>query len=124
MVALIVARYGALRDGLSGLLSVMPEITVVSTTDDLDEALKFVLQHCPTVALLEFEKIDRVHLAKVELIKAACPQLKILAFVQSLEPDARIEESGVDAVLPHGAKAARITDTVAALIQTNNDDVV
>ena len=121
MIALVVAPHGALRDGLAGLLSAMDLISVVSTTNNLDGALRFVLEYCPAVILLDCEELDNVELAKVELIIAACPESKILAFVPSPELSARLEACGVDNVLLYGSKAATIVATISALIQPNDD---
>ena len=120
MIALIVARPGALRAGLSGLLSAMPEIAVVSAAGDLDGALKYVMQHCPSLALFGLEELDDVHLAKVESMKDACPQMKTIVLVERIKADAALETSGIDAVLMQGVRASRVTETISTLLEPNN----
>ena len=121
MIALVVARRAALRDGLCALLSTIPEIGIVSSSHDLSSALGYVKEHCPSLALLEIDRLDAEVLAKVESMVAACPRTKILALVQHSENVPSLEASGVDAVLMQGARTGKLTQTVSALLGSNND---
>ena len=121
MIVLLVARRGALRDGLSALLSTLSEVGVVSATDNLDSAFMFLVEHCPLLVLLIIDQFDHEQLAKVESMKAACPQMKMLALVQRPEEVLPLEASGVDAVLMQGASTDKLTETILALLESADE---
>jgi DNA-binding NarL/FixJ family response regulator len=100
------------------LLSTLPEAGVVSTTDNLEAALKFLVEHCPSLALLIFDTFDQEHLTRIEAMRAACPQMKMLALVQRTEEVSPLEAGGVDAVLMQGVKTSRLTETILALLNS------
>lgn len=122
MIALIVARHGPLRDGLYALVSTIPELGVVSSAIDLDSALEFVRGHCPAVILLEINDLDPGHLVKIESMKATCPQTGILALAQHSASVPGLEAGGVDAVLMQGVDTRRLTETISALIGSDNEE--
>jgi DNA-binding NarL/FixJ family response regulator len=122
-MALIVARHGPLRDGLYALVSTIPELGVVSSALDLDSALEFVMEHCPAVILLEINDLDPDQLVKIESMKVTCPQTGILALAQhSASVPGLVEASGVDAVLMQGVDTRRLTETISALIASDNEE--
>ena len=121
MIALVVAYSAALRDGLCAWLSTIPEIGIVSSAHDLSSALGYVKVQCPSLVLLEIDRLDAEVLSKIESMVAACPQTKILALVNHSEAVPSLQASGVDAVLMQGTQTEKLTQTVAALLGSNND---
>jgi len=124
MNALVVAPYGEIRDSLSSLISVIPEINIVSTTDSLDYAIDFVVDYCPVIAVLVFDVLDLDKLTKTKSMKKANPELKLVAILKEIDwiPDS-ISKSTLktnmeifDAVLPQYARAGTIRETISKMV--------
>ena len=118
MSVLIVAHPGMLRDGLSGLLSAMPEIEVVSVTASLDSALASAAKSCPRIVLLESSGLGAGYLAQVQALKVLCPETRIIALVEDLKEACTCEEGAVDAALTKGVRPSRIVETVSGLLES------
>jgi DNA-binding NarL/FixJ family response regulator len=117
VIALIIARPGMLRDGLSGLLSAVPEIKVVSVAANLESALESVAGSCPSIVLLEAHGLDAYCLTQVQALKITCPRTGIIVLVEDLKEAQACEEGAVDAVLTKGVPPARLSDTISELLR-------
>lgn len=118
MIALIIARPGMLREGLSGLLSAMPEIKMVAVTANLESALESVAGSCPSIVLLETRGLDAGCLAQVQALKAICPQARIIALAEDLKEIQACEKGTFDAALREGARPSKLVETVSELLQS------
>jgi len=117
MITLVVAPYGEIRDSLTSLISVIPEINIVSTTENLDRGIIFVAEHFPDIVVLVLDDLDSDKLAKVKSMKESSQDLNTVAFLKNTDqvPDC---ESGIfDAVLPQYARAGTIRKTISTLIK-------
>ena len=118
MIALIIARPGMLRDGLSGLLSAMPEIKMVAVTANLESALESVAGSCPSIVVLETYGIDAKYLEQVQELKALCPQARIISLTEALKEIQACEKGTVDAVLREGVRPSKLVETVSELLES------
>ena len=121
MIALIVAPHGELRDGLSSLISVIPDVNVVSTTENLDRAIGFVGEHCPELLIAVVTKLEPTTLSKIKMMKAGCQQLKVIACVKHPVMVTEPKSGDLDAVISQYAKASLITDTVISLLSVKHE---
>lgn len=120
MIALIVAPHGELRDGLSSLISVIPDVNVVSTTENLDRAIGFVAEHCPELLIAVVTRVEPTTLSKIKMMKAGCQQLKVIACVKHPVMVTEPKSGDLDAVISQYAKASVITNTVISLLSVKH----
>ena len=124
MIALVVAPYSDIRESLTSLISVIPQIDVVSTTNNLDRGIDFVQEHHPAIVVLVLDEIDSIKLGKIKNMKESCQDIKIVAFLknsnENLESTSTPEvDSGIfDAAIPQYTRAGTIRKKISDLIST------
>ena len=116
MIVVVVAPLGEFRDGLTSLISVIPDINEVSTTEYLDRAIDYVEDHCPDLLITITDRLETTTLSKIKMMKVSCQQLKVIAFVQQPDMVAESISGDVDILLPQYAKANLITKAITSLL--------
>jgi DNA-binding NarL/FixJ family response regulator len=118
MIALLVLRPGALRDGLSALLDTMPEIRLLALAEDPDAALKFLARQCAGLVLIKLDAGDRRLLGPVLEMRALCPDTQVVALIED-ELDRQVAEaSGTDLVVMVGVPAPVLRARLRALLRS------
>ncbi len=113
-LALIVSDAGSLQNGLSALLTTIPQISPVLAEDELSTALRLVENHQPALAILDISMPEIKEV--VRQIKEACPQTNLIVLVNNVKEQKDVEGLGVDGVLLKGFPAQRLIDIVEELI--------
>lgn len=122
MNVLIVARPGMLLDGLSAMLSTMPEIKVVSVTNDLDSALIYVSEHHPKACIIDFSDLGDEQITQINRMKSISPDMKTIALVDELETKEVAESLGIDEVIIKGVPVEKLKNSIADFVQESNVD--
>jgi len=120
MIALVVAPHGEFRDGLTSLISVIPDVNVVSTTENMDRAIDFVAEHCPELLITVITRVESTTLSKIKMMKAGCQHLKVIACVKHPVMVTEPRSVDIDAVISQYAKASVITNTVISLLSVKH----
>ena len=105
-----------MRDGLNALLTTMPEIRLVAQAEDTDSALIFLTGRCVELTILRLEARDRRLLETVAKMKALCPQIQLVVFIEDEKGWQTAEASGADLVLRLGMRASVLKAEIEALI--------
>jgi hypothetical protein len=95
----------------------MPEITVLSITDDLDKALDYAHTSCPSLALLVIEDFRAEELKKVQTLKAICPQVRIIT-TKNLDDVQSFDQSAIDVALAEGIRPEKLAEIIAELLRS------
>jgi DNA-binding NarL/FixJ family response regulator len=116
MIALLVLRPGPLRDGLSALLSAMPEIRLVAQAEDDGAALTFLAQQCAELVLIKLDAGDRRLLGPVLQMRALCPNAQLVALIED-ELDRQVAmASGTDLVMMVGVPVPTLKTRLRSLV--------
>lgn len=118
MNAIIVGPRGALRDGLTALLYTIPDIRVVSATEDYGSARELLEGQVFTFVLLQINSSAQAWAEWVHSVKARAPNTKMLALVGNAYLVSSCSDAGVDAVLIQGVSTDRLHQAVEALISS------
>jgi DNA-binding NarL/FixJ family response regulator len=114
--AIVVGQRGALRDGLIALLYTVPEISVVSATEQYSSALELVKGHTPFFLLLQIDSPGQEYDEWINTIKERAPNTRILALVNDASLMSGCLSAGVDVVLMQGADASKLREAIVALV--------
>ena len=120
---LIIAQPGILRESLSSLLGTMPEINVVSTTNDLDSAIEFVSEHQPMICIMDFSNQVDDKEQKIDQLKSILPEKKTILLVDTVEAKEEAETHGFDKVVINGSSVQQLTKTISDCIQGSVADL-
>ncbi len=120
---LIIARPGVLRESLSALLATMPEINVVSATNDLDSAYEFVSRLQPTICIMNFSNQGDDKEQKINQLKSILPEMKTIVLVDTVEAKEMAETHGFNKVVIKGSSVQQLTKTISDCIQESMADL-
>lgn len=113
---LIAARPGPLRNGLQALLTVMPQIGVIEGADSPLATLEAVEEHRPDLVLLDTSISDNGVSSVLRLVKSANTQSRYLVLANDAQQRRVAEAAGADVALVKGFPAARLFETIDALL--------
>jgi DNA-binding NarL/FixJ family response regulator len=113
--ALILARPGALRNGLRAMLNVLTGIEVVEEADADDGALTLITQQCPALAVLD-AGLSGDTVQFLQKAKQLCPRTCWIVLIDHPEQRSAALAAGATAVLLKGLAAERLFDTVECLL--------
>lgn len=99
---LIIAKPGRLRDALCTLLKSISQQEVISQADDGLTGLKMIVEHNPTLVLLDASLPDNEVRVMVEQIKAQQPQTRCLVLANTLAQQEMAKQAGADGVVLKG----------------------
>lgn len=113
---LVVAKPGRLREALCALLksSFWPE--PISQVDDGPTALKILVEHTPTLILLDSHWSDDEVKAVVGQIKTDRPQTRCLVLANTTEQLQVARNAGADVVLPQGFSTTNLLSIINRLL--------
>jgi len=113
-LTLVVSNAGSLQNGLSALLTTIPQISPVLADKELGTVLRLVEIHQPALAILDLSipEVKEV----VRQIKELCPQIQLIVLVNNVQGQKEAEELGLDNVLLKGFSAQKLVDLVEKLI--------
>ena len=120
---LIIARPGVLRESLSALLATMPEINVVSATNDLDSAIEFVSLRQSMICIMDFSNQGDDKEQKIDQLKSNLSKTKIILLVDTVEAKEEAETHGFDKVVIKGSSVQQLTKTISDCIQGSVADL-
>lgn len=115
MIRLLLADDQALvRGALSALLSLEPDLTVVAEVGAGDQVLDAVLEHRPDVVLMDVEMPGLDGIAATALVRASCPQTRVLIVTTFGRPGflRRAMQSGAAGFVVKDTPAAQLADAV------------
>ena len=113
---LIIARPGVLRESLSALLATMPEINVVSSTNDLDSANEFVSKRQPMICIMDISNQGDDKEQKIDQFKSIWPEMITIVLVDTVEAKDVAEAHGFDKVVIKGSTVQQLTKTISDCI--------
>ena len=105
-----------LKDSLTALLSTIPEVNVISVTNDLDSATTFVLDHQPQVCIIDFSYQGDEITTYVVRMNSKKPKMKIIALVEDIQTKELADSLGIDEVIIKGGKAESLLNAVTEYI--------
>jgi DNA-binding NarL/FixJ family response regulator len=112
-----------LRESLSSLLATMPEINVVSATNDLDSAFEFVSKRQSMICIMDFSyQVDDKE-QKIDQLKSILPEKKTILLVDTVEAKEEAETHGFDKVVINGSSVQQLTKTISDCIQGSVADL-
>ena len=119
MNAIVVGQRGALRDGLIALLYTVPQIRVVSATEDFAPAFELMTEQGFLFALLQVDPPGSAYAAWVKSVKDKAPDTKILALVGDPSSAPYLSAAGVDIVLIQGTGTDKLREALEALASSS-----
>lgn len=120
MNVLLLVKPGNILDGLNALLYAMPEIQLVSQSNDINSTLKYCQTYPVDYIIIEVEAGDQETIAKVAELKSHCRQGAVLVLLRSDEDRQLAEDSGADAVLSTEERPTKLKETIRAFAQTTS----
>ena len=120
---LIIAQPGILRESLSSLLATMPEIDLVSVTNDLDSAFEFVSMRQSMICIMDFSnQVDNKE-HKLDQLKSIRQEKKAIVLVDTVQAKEMAEAHGFDKVVIKGSSVQQLTNTISDCIQESMADL-
>lgn len=116
MLALVVARSGAVRDGLLALLEASPDINKIVQVGEAQPACEFARTICPDITLIYDTSAAQELSRSIAKLKGACHS-PILAIVASDENRQTAVSSGADITVLEGLPSSKLASHIAQLIQ-------
>src|SRR5688572_29044335 len=113
---LVVAKPDRLREALCALLKATFWPEVINPVDDGPAALKIVVEHDPTLVLLDSHWSDDEVRAMVGQIKTEWPQTRCLVLTNTVEQQQVAKSAGADEVLPKGFPTMGLLGVINKLI--------
>lgn len=116
---LVVAKPGRLRDSLQVFLASLPGIAAVRAMEDASDALRCITDRAPDMVILDMSVSDDGGRALLHEIKRAWPMTRAIAVAEDLEQQSRAVGAGADAALLRGFPTRQLSETIDALVATN-----
>jgi DNA-binding NarL/FixJ family response regulator len=113
---LIAARPGPLRIGLQALLTMMPQIGTIEGADSPLATLEAIKAHHPDLVLLDANLSNNGVSSVLRMVKSASTQSRHLVLANDAEQRRVAEAAGADVALVKGFPAARLFETIDALL--------
>jgi DNA-binding NarL/FixJ family response regulator len=110
---LVIGQPGQLRDSLLVLLKAVPRIGRVEQADDVSSALTMSREIRPALVLVDHDRLGDKASSRV---RAAWPQARYVALVDSEQACHDAESAGADAALVKGVRADRLLATIEDLL--------
>ena len=111
-----------LRESLSGLFGTMPEIEMVSATNDLDSANEFVSMRQPMICIMDFSNPGNDKEQKIDQLKSILPEKKTILLVDTVQAKEEVEAQGFDKIVIKGSSVQQLTKTISECIQESMED--
>lgn len=121
LTVLIADDDAMIRDVLRDVLEMEPDLEVIASAQDADEAITLAEQHAPVVAVLDLRMPGGGGVRAVEEIRQRSPHTRILAF-SAYHDTAAVEamrQAGVAEYLRKGVPNTEIVDAVRRLARTD-----
>lgn len=118
MNAIVVGQRGALRDGLIALLYTIPDIRVVSATEDYCSARELLADESFSFVLLQVDSPGQACADWVQSVKGRAPNAKILALVNEASLTSACSDAGVDRALIQGTDTGRLREIIEELVDS------
>lgn len=115
--ALILARPGRLRDSLGALLTAMPQIRQVDSTDDAVTALDRFANPPPNLILMDTNLASNGLSLTLRQIKDRWPQARCLILADDVRQQYIARKAGADSALLKGYPTAQLFATIERLLR-------
>lgn len=112
----IIARPGRFRDGLTALVSAIPNVDRIYQEPNGAGALKRVLQFGPALVLWDGDLPDDEIITFLPALRDQTPDTVNLVLIEDVGQEKRIKHAGADAVLIKGTHADKLLTTIESLI--------
>jgi DNA-binding NarL/FixJ family response regulator len=119
-LTLLVSSTGSLLNGLLALITTLPQIGTVLVAEEVELALKMIMNHQPALVILDMNLPQTQDLIK--LIQGGWPQISLLVLVEDRAQQIIVEAFGVDHVLRKGFSAQEFITSVENLIRSREGD--
>lgn len=114
---LIIAAPGGLQDGLSALISVLPDVDQIYHEASIVEALRISSQQRPRLVLLDADLLgDSMVDSLITLKTHYYPEPKYFVLASDVRQEQLAKSAGVDGVLLKGYPAEKLLATIEALL--------
>jgi len=123
LTGMIVARPGRVRDGISTLLSSLPEVDGILQFDQLEEALMVVGEQRPLLVLIDFECVCVRLPAVLNRLKTISPGTRHLVLVGNHLQQHLAKLSNADRILMKGVRAETFIEVVGELVSSTRDSL-
>ncbi|UCF26623.1 MAG: hypothetical protein JSW42_08115 [Chloroflexota bacterium] len=101
----------------------MPEINVVSATNDLESAYEFVSRRQPMICIMNFSNQGDDQEQKINQLKSILSEMKTIVLVDTVEAKEMAETHGFDKVVIKGSSVQQLTKTISDCIQESMADL-
>ena len=120
---LIIAWPGMLRESLSALLATMPEINVISITNDLASSYELVSRQQPMICIMDISNQGENKEKKFNQLKSIRLEMKTIILVDTVETKHVAEAHGIDKVVIKGSSVQQLTKTISDCIEETVEDM-
>jgi len=125
MKVLLVDDHILFREGLSSLLSGLPDFQIVATAETVSEAIEKTLELSPDLILMDFDLSDGTGLEATQAILAECPGTSIV-FLTANDQDERLSEAVRSGAVGYLSKSVSLNKLLAYIrsVIVEGDEVV
>jgi len=120
MLALVVARPGLVRDGLSALLSATPDVRQVVQVEDTDSAWDFVQTVCPDLIIFHVSPLTTELVDFIKQGKDFCDSPLLMIVKDELERKTAVS-LGPDLVIMEGIPSAKLATYITTLLKQQSE---
>lgn len=113
---LIIAEPGGLQDGLTALISVVPDVDRIYHESSITEALRKISQHRPGLVLLDGDLLGEKMADFLKSLKNQYPESMYFVLARDVQQEQAAKSTGVDGVLLKGYPAEKLLTTIEALL--------
>ena len=116
ILALIVSGLGCLQNGLTALMTAIPQVDVVGEVGDASQALEMVSEHHPDLVLLDTDLPGDEEWRVLRQIKVERPQTCCIVLADDVQQQQEAETLGADAVVLKGTPPAKLIAAIEGLL--------
>jgi DNA-binding NarL/FixJ family response regulator len=100
----------------------MPEIDVVSATNDLVSAFEFLYKRQPMICIMDISNQADNKEQKIDQLKSIWPEMKTIVLVDTVQAKEAAEIHGFDKVVIKGSTVQQLTRIISDCIQESMAD--
>ena len=123
-LALVITKQGTLQNGLLALLTSIPQISVVLVAEDAASGLRMLKDHRPGLVLLDMDLPDNDAQTILKQIESLWPDIRCIAFTDSVQQKQVAETLAADVVLFKGFQATKLIAVTEELLAQQGSDGV
>jgi DNA-binding NarL/FixJ family response regulator len=121
-LVLIITKQGTLQNSLIALLTSIPQISVVLVAEDAASGLRMLKDHRPGLVLLDMDLPDNDAQTILKQIESLWPDIRCIAFTDSVQQKQVAETLAADVVLFKGFQATKLIAVTEELLAQQGSD--